>query len=363
MKKLFLLSICAGLGISAFAQSSTLGNQGHMTQSPVASMHPKLTSYYNDTEVITDGISPADSQQFWIWSQVGSTDSGFVFGEGVYGLNGSAQRYDFNAGDSSISVLGVLSEWSGAANSTTNTVTFKVWSVGSPVTASSTLTYSGFPGTVLDSVVFHVDSLGVPSATVYDTTISEVVNFFATPTSYLTSSFFVGYTNNYTWGSTGGDTLCLMATDFRIPAVYNITGTDTTVNDAVVFTANGSWFDVGAYTGLSQTSELYLFPIVDVNVTTAVKGITKNNLTFFGNYPNPASDMTNIKFSLATGTDVTIKIMDMAGHIINTINETNLAAGMNVVPVNTSALASGNYLYLVRTAAGDGMAGKMTIIK
>jgi len=53
----------------------------------------------------------------------------------------------------------------------------------------------------------------------------------------------------------------------------------------------------------------------------------------------------------------------MAGHIINTINETNLAAGMNVVPVNTSALASGNYLYLVRTAAGDGMAGKMTIIK
>ena len=106
-----------------------------------------------------------------------------------------------------------------------------------------------------------------------------------------------------------------------------------------------------------------MFPIVKVGTPVSVKGITRNNLTFFGNYPNPATDMTNIKFSLVNSTSVTVTIMDMAGHTVNIINKANLAAGENTITVNTSSLPSGDYLYIVHTASGDGIASKMTIAK
>jgi hypothetical protein len=55
--------------------------------------------------------------------------------------------------------------------------------------------------------------------------------------------------------------------------------------------------------------------------------------------------------------------MDMTGHSINTISESGLSAGEHIVPVNTSALPAGNYLYIIHTSGGDGIASKMTVIK
>ena len=235
-----------------------------------------------------------------------------------------------------------------------------VWNAGAPIALRSTFQYSGFPGAGLDSISVPFLDLGINSSA--DTFKSFI---FATPTAFLTNTFFVGYTLNYTWGATNGDTIGLQETlqgERTTPAI-TVTSGDTTVNDQAVcyVPIAGGWFDNGYDLGLM--SDYFVFPIVIANVTEGVQGITKNNLTFFGNYPNPAVDQTNIKFSLATSTDVTISIMDMAGHTINTIAEKNLAAGVNVIPVNTSAMASGDYLYLVRTAGNTGIAGKMTIIK
>ena len=91
--------------------------------------------------------------------------------------------------------------------------------------------------------------------------------------------------------------------------------------------------------------------------------MTKNGITFYGNFPNPAVNNTNIQFSIATATHVTITITDMAGRTINTIQQNNLTAGQHIVPVNTRDLSAGDYLYIIRTANGSGMASKMTISK
>jgi len=370
MKKLFLLSICAGLGMSAYAQSSSLtrATNSHETIAPrqLNATNPggRATSY-NDTEYMTNGVynNLLDTPTLYYFSLSGvATDSGFYSGTNGYGFSEFAERYEFNSADSTIEVAGVLALFAGTVNpSSTNNAMMYVWNAGAPVVVRSTFQYSGFPGTGLDSVSVPFLDLGInASADTFKTFL------FTTPTAFLTSTFFVGYTLNYTWGATNGDTIGLQETiqgeRTTAPAITVASG-DTTVNDQAVcyVPVAGGWFDNGYDLGLM--SDYYIFPLVIANVTESVKGITKNNLTFFGNYPNPASDMTNIKFSLANNTDVTITIMDMSGHTINVMNESNLSAGVNVIPVNTSALASGDYIYLVRTTANTGIAGKMTIIK
>ena len=362
MKKLFLLSICAGLGMSAFAQSSSINSQAHAGVKPsTAAGRAHRATFVNDTEVMTNGIDPTIDTVYYV--PVGTTlDSGYFVGEGLVGGTEFAQRYDFTSADSSVQVLGTITFLTGAVSpSSSNTMTFSAWSVAASSAATSTATYSGLPGTVLASGTAAFTSLGLPSATVYDTADFYTINYFSTPTSYLSTSFFVGCSMNYTWGSTNGDTVGINVTDFLPEAQYAISSGDTTINDQSAMNISGTWYDLGYDLGLP--GDYFIFAIVNSNVTTSVKGITNKNLTFFGNYPNPACDQTNIKFSLATGTDVTITIMDMAGHTINTMVENNLQAGMNIIPVNTSAMASGDYLYLVRTADNSGIAGKMTIIK
>src|SRR6202012_4184385 len=131
-----------------------------------------------------------------------------------------------NNTDSAVQVVGMLSFFTGAVNpSSTNQVVFNAWSVGAPTTYSSTISYSGFPNTVLASVSVPFTSLEVPSSTVYDdTAIGYNVSYFTTPTAYLNTSFFVGCTLSYTWGSTAGDTLGLWITDFQPQPEYTASG-------------------------------------------------------------------------------------------------------------------------------------------
>ena len=52
----------------------------------------------------------------------------------------------------------------------------------------------------------------------------------------------------------------------------------------------------------------------------------------------------------------------MAGRTEQTIKEGPLAAGTYTVPVNTASLPSGDHLYLIRTAGGDGIVGKVSVV-
>lgn len=88
-----------------------------------------------------------------------------------------------------------------------------------------------------------------------------------------------------------------------------------------------------------------LFPII--NFPSGVGSVSKNDLTLYNAYPNPVSSNVTLKYELVSNSDVTIKIMDSQGKILQTIQRTNLTNGTQYEMVDTSNLSSGTYLFSV----------------
>jgi len=66
-------------------------------------------------------------------------------------------------------------------------------------------------------------------------------------------------------------------------------------------------------------------------------------------FPNPASDYTNISFSLNTGGVVVIKFFDLLGKEVTTVNEKVLAVGNYKLSVNVSDFSPGIYFCSITT--------------
>ncbi len=355
MKKFLLFSLATSVALSSFAGKKTSGFKA-VAQEPHA---VAKTTNTGDTVVLAHILS-TDTINIYL----AGTDSGYVTGTDAYGDKGYAERYD--ATDTFYSVIGIVARFTGTVNpATTKTVTFNAWSVGAQTLdtryASGHIYNSGFPATSLASVVVPITALGIGSGTAADTTKAF---FFPTATAANLRSFFVGYTINYTFAGLAGDTIGVVNTKDgeRHIAYTTISGADTILNNvnATMYDDN-TWHD-NAFDNFGIGNHLFLFAIVKLGGPTAINGVTKNNFTLYGNYPNPATNETNIKFAVAQATEVTISVTDMAGRTVKTMKQ-NCAAGTHTVPVNTSDLASGEYLYLVNTAEGDGFASKFTIAK
>ncbi|HRI21928.1 MAG TPA: T9SS type A sorting domain-containing protein, partial [Panacibacter sp.] len=61
-------------------------------------------------------------------------------------------------------------------------------------------------------------------------------------------------------------------------------------------------------------------------------------------YPNPAKSNTNIQFTLAEATSVSLKVVDMSGKELISVLNANMQPGYHSTPVNTSSLKPGVYL-------------------
>ena len=72
------------------------------------------------------------------------------------------------------------------------------------------------------------------------------------------------------------------------------------------------------------------------------------------NYPNPFNPTTQINFSLATDSKVTLKVFDILGQEITTLLNGNLLAGPHFVNFDASKLTSGVYLYRMDATGADG---------
>ncbi|MBC7554456.1 MAG: T9SS type A sorting domain-containing protein [Taibaiella sp.] len=359
MKQLVLLSISAAISSLASAQSVVRTNEFIYSAAPAKHLAAKTTGVYHDT-ILMQNITSADTNTLYL--ATANSDSGYIFGTSGYGFSGFAERYDFNSADSNVQVYGTLSLFSGTVNpASTKNVTFKVWSVGSQApTSSSRVFFSGFPSTVLDSVSVSMRNLGIGGAAAADT---FKIHYFPTATSTLTSSFFVGYTTNYSFAALGGDTIGLQSTRIggRNSALYTVSGPDTIITNQNATLNGANWLDNGTQLGVSVN--LYIFPIVKVYNFLSVNGLTNKNITFFGNYPNPAVNETNVRFSIAESSDVTIDVMDINGRTVKSISAANLNVGEHTVAVDLTSLPSGEYLYLVRSNKGGGVASKFTIAK
>jgi len=320
-------------------------------------------------------LSHIPSSDTIVYYKIGVSDSGYVTGTNNWGDKAFAERYTINGTDSSVQVIGVYALFGGKVKpGSTQKVTFNIWDAGAQKPITATLIYNGFPNNVLDSVSVPVTGLGI------GTTIDTVKKFmFATPSPVISSSFFAGYSISYTFdtsagATTLGDNIALASSKNgeRIPAgatgLYSVDtsyGVDTTSDTLLnvqnaTLGADNAWYD--NYTqNDSLKNNLAIYPIVLVGNATGVTQITRNGFTFLGAYPNPATSVTHISFSLFSNADVSVQLMDMAGRVVSSAADRNLAAGRHSMALATDALPAGDYLYLVRTSAGDGIAGKLTL--
>ena len=357
MKKIGTLIVAVVLGYGGFAQRIARVSEQHVSvlRSANNTSSARTTTRGRDT---LSNISDVSTLALY---KVGS-DSGYVTGTNFWGDQAFAERYDFNWHANTVQVIGVIAFFGGKVNPlSTHAITFNIWDQSAPQAVAPALYYNGFPNNLLDTLTVPVTQLGI--GPVIDT---EKAYFFATPSAVLSSSFFAGYSINYNYATLNGDTLGLISSSNGSRALSTIYSIDS-VGDTALNVQNATmgsdnvWYD--NYTqDDSILNDLAIYPIINTATQLNVNGITRNALTFYGNYPNPADGSTDIKFSLAKNTSVTIQITDMVGRAEKTIKEDNLGAGTYVIPVNTADLAAGDHLYLVRTSGGDGMAGKMSVI-
>jgi hypothetical protein len=371
MKKIFILFIAVLLCFNGFAQrihSVTAHDMQVFDPHTFAgtNLYGKTTAT-GDTAILKH-ITSTDTITVY---KVGN-DSGYAAGTNYWGDKAFAERYDFtDDSGKNMQVIGLLALFNGKVNPATNkTVTFTLWDEGPQQSITGTMNYRGFPGNVLNTLTLPITQIGIGAT---DTMKGYL---FATPTPGYYSSFFLGYSIDYDFLALNGDTIGLASSKngerslafsyttsyLHLPdssaVIDSAFDTIMTVQNAV-FGADNHWYD--NYTqNDSLLNNLAIYPVVITGYPASVKGVVRNGLTFYGNYPNPAITTTNIQFSLANTADVTVRIMDMSGRVMNTISKSKLSAGAHTVPIDLSGMPAGDYLYLVTTSAGDGIAGKVT---
>lgn len=89
--------------------------------------------------------------------------------------------------------------------------------------------------------------------------------------------------------------------------------------------------------------------VQQINIVTGIKEYA--NVLGVTVFPNPAQDHTNISFTMPTGDVVAVNVFDLAGKMVSNQMIGKMAAGKQMIEVNTSALEAG--IYFVRLSAGN----------
>ncbi len=113
--------------------------------------------------------------------------------------------------------------------------------------------------------------------------------------------------------------------------------------------------------------------VTSMPINTAVgddfaEGELPGGIQLHGNYPNPFNPSTRISFDLAENANVSLKVFDGSGRLVQEILDVPLIAGKNLgMDFNATALPSGPYFYQVtaKTLTGQlwSRAGTMSYLK
>lgn len=380
MKKLLLFSAAIAMSAVSFAQQVSPKN----TVSPIKNYTSERFFSVEALEEGTANKSTGQTDSFFyqlttnmvthlygdslaIYSYTG--DSGYVFGNNVFGHDAFAEYFGvFQGPDTSVQIEGALTLFFGRVQpASTKTINFKVWNVD-PTTETTVSTKKfliEMPGTVLYNQQASIQDIGLE----VDTPSLKVTMFTGT-LPITDSSFYLGYDMNYDWNNLGGDTIGLASTKdnngWGHGQGFVETGTLDTFLYCQTVMRNGTTWREGFW-NLGLDANMSITPLVRFeggNVFPQSVGYVHNrDLSIYAAFPNPAQNTTNIKYALNTTADVTIQIADMTGRIVSTINENGQGKGEHITTVNTSSLASGNYIYIIRTNHGGSLASRFTIAK
>jgi len=120
----------------------------------------------------------------------------------------------------------------------------------------------------------------------------------------------------------------------------------------IAFSPNGNIAYVAAFSPSIGFIEVF-------NKVTAVEKTTQELPVDFAleqNFPNPFNPTTEIKFSIAKSGMTTLKVYDVLGREVASLVDQELSAGKYTVPFNALRLASGTYIYELRS-------GDVTLVK
>jgi hypothetical protein len=114
----------------------------------------------------------------------------------------------------------------------------------------------------------------------------------------------------------------------------------------------GAFLDLGFW---------YWPPATPIAVPDAGTGDTSGFLLLAG-FPNPSAGAATISFAIPRRMQVTIRVYDIAGHLVQTLTDAVWDAGTHDLSLQTDSLAGG--LYLCRmTAEGTSLSQRLVFLK
>jgi hypothetical protein len=318
----------------------------------------------------------------------GDAQKGFYYGTNSLDDRMFAQRFDFNGFTDSITVAGVIGIFKGYASATSSkSIDLKVWS-GTRKDYPAALKPSAGPWKYMapnaDLATIPIVYLsGLKLTTGRDTSFRLLSTPVGVPLARATKvptdgSFFVGYDMISSLPyATHLDSIGLVSTisSSFVPYVYDTIKRDTvsktplTIKFTIDSLINSPSLIFNQGNKVWQSSYLYKNKMVDFRIapifskiSTSAGSVSTANLSFFGNYPNPASNMTNIKFGLKEAADVSIRVFDQTGRMINMIELPKQTTGTHEYQLDLSSYAAGNYVYTVSTQEAS-MGAVFSIVK
>ncbi|MEM8487145.1 MAG: T9SS type A sorting domain-containing protein, partial [Bacteroidota bacterium] len=125
-----------------------------------------------------------------------------------------------------------------------------------------------------------------------------------------------------------------------------------------------SWLGVGAVAVddiFGQSFErLDLVNGSGTGVSTEAGAVTAFDL--HQNYPNPFANQTTIRFSLGASEDVNLTVYDVSGKAVEVVANQAFASGEHAIPFDASNLASGVYIYQLKTPT-QSFSRQMTVVR
>lgn len=140
--------------------------------------------------------------------------------------------------------------------------------------------------------------------------------------------------------------------------------------------ANSSWEKIGFVTGNGNSNIAHNYSFSDRNLSTGKYNYRLKQIDFNGNYeyhnltgevvigvpakfelgqnyPNPFNPVTKIDYSLPFDSKVQIKLYDISGKEVMTLQNSIEAAGYHSISINGINLASGTYFYKISADGGS----------
>ena len=116
----------------------------------------------------------------------------------------------------------------------------------------------------------------------------------------------------------------------------------------------------------TTTQTVIVLPGSQANIESESDKITsslkENSELGLGNYPNPFNPTTRISFSIPNSGNVVLKVYNILGKEVMTLNNGFLQAGTHEFAFDASNLPSGTYIYSL-TAGGENITKKMQLVK